>query len=174
MSLRLILIFGVAALYIGYRLFQSYRTKAGTKNLVRRLKDGMKDSSYVGMTKDSGMTNVAEAFAEELDILVERKTIGGDVAQALAPIVAGSQVRLGDFKFDHAQVLSDGSYLFVTTTDYKENSRASKGIETNEIYNLNFVLRRTGEQWSLYSDLHTELIDKNLRSEFAREVWNLM
>jgi len=51
MSLRLILIFGVAALYIGYRLFQSYRTKAGTKSLVRWLKDARMGSPVpVGMS----------------------------------------------------------------------------------------------------------------------------
>lgn len=60
MTTRLTLILGAAALYVGYRLFQNYRTKAGTQNLVKQLKD----ASAVGMK------SVGEAFAEELSYSV--------------------------------------------------------------------------------------------------------
>ncbi|MCU0341668.1 MAG: hypothetical protein MUE30_17465 [Spirosomaceae bacterium] len=57
MSLRLILIFGLAALYVAYRLYQNYRTKAGTKSLLHQLQQN---------------PATAEEFAEGLDMLVRR------------------------------------------------------------------------------------------------------
>ncbi|MCA0229397.1 MAG: hypothetical protein LCH91_02960 [Bacteroidetes bacterium] len=39
MKTRIILLAGAAAVYVGYRQFQSYRTKAGTQSLIKQLKD---------------------------------------------------------------------------------------------------------------------------------------
>ncbi|WP_028524430.1 hypothetical protein [Runella limosa] len=154
MTTRLTLILGAAAVYIGYRLFQNYRTKAGTQSLIKQLK---KDSS------------VGEAFAEEFSITVAKQAISNpNWPQTLQPYMEGQQTRLGDFVIQHAQTLADGSYLLVTTADYRENSQASRGMATNDVHNLNFVLKTTDTQHILYSDLHTDLVDKTLRSDFAK------
>jgi hypothetical protein len=154
MSLRLILIFGLAALYVAYRLYQNYRTKAGTKSLLHQLQQN---------------PATAEAFAEGLDMLVRRGAVTHPAwEEALAPYVSGQVQRVGEFVIDLIQPLSAGRYLLVTTADYREATRASKGIETSELHNLNFVFGQEGEQWVLRSDLHTDLIDKNLRTDFAQ------
>lgn len=157
MTTRLTLILGAAALYIGYRLFQNYRTKAGTQNLTKQLK------------KDPA---VGEAFAEELSITVAKQAIANpNWPQTLQPYLEGQQTRLGDFVVQHIQHLSDGSYLFVTTADYRETSQASRGAATNDLHNLNFVLKTTDTQHILYSDLHIDLVDKTLRSDFAKTLF---
>ena len=157
MTTRLTLILGAAALYIGYRLFQNYRTKAGTQNLTKQLK------------KDPA---VGEAFAEELSITVAKQAISNpNWQQTFQSYLEGQQTRLGDFVIQHAQTLADGSYLLVTTADYRENSQASRGVATNDVHNLNFVLKTTDTQHILYSDLHIDLVDKTLRSDFAKTLF---
>jgi|GEM_PF-7133384 len=157
MKTRIILLAGAAAVYVGYRLFQNYRTKAGTQNLTKQLK------------KDPA---VGEAFAEELSITVAKQAISNpNWQQTFQPYLEGQQTRLGDFVIQHAQTLADGSYLLVTTADYRENSQASRGVATNDVHNLNFILKTTDTQHILYSDLHTDLVDKTLRSDFAKTLF---
>jgi hypothetical protein len=154
MKTRILLLAGSAAVYVGYRLFQNYRTKAGTQSLTKQLK------------KDPA---VGEAFAEELSITVAKQAISNpNWQQTFQSYLEGQQTRLGDFVIQHAQTLADGSYLLVTTADYRENSQASRGVATNDVHNLNFVLKTTDTQHILYSDLHTDLVDKTLRSDFAK------
>lgn len=159
MKTRIALLAGAAAVYVGYRLFQNYRTKSGTQSLIKQLKD----ASAVGMT------DVAEAFAEELSITVAKQAVSNpNWQQTLQPYLEGQQTRLGDFVIQHAQTLADGSYLLVTIADYRETSQASRGAATNDLHNLNFVLKTTDTQHILYSDLHNDLVDKTLRSDFAK------
>jgi hypothetical protein len=156
MKTRIALLVG-AAVYIAYRLYQNYRTKAGTQNLTKQLK------------KDPA---VGEAFAEELSITVAKQAISNpNWQQTFQPYLEGQQTRLGDFVIQHAQTLADGSYLLVTTADYRETSQASRGAATNDLHNLNFVLKTTDTQHILYSDLHIDLVDKTLRSDFAKTLF---
>lgn len=154
MKTRIALLAGAAAIYVAYRLYQNYRTKAGTQSLVKQLK------------KDS---RVGEAFAGELSMTVAKQAISNpNWPQTLQPYLEGQQTRLGDFVVQHIQRLSDGSYLLVTIADYRETSQASRGAATNDLHNLNFVLKTTDTQHILYSDLHNDLVDKTLRSDFAK------
>ena len=41
MKTRILLLAGAAAVYVGYRLFQNYLTKAGTQSLIKQLKDAL-------------------------------------------------------------------------------------------------------------------------------------
>lgn len=157
MTTRLALILGAAAVYVGYRLFQNYRTKSGTQSLIKQLK------------KDPA---VGEAFAEELSITVAKQSVSNpNWQQTLQPYLEGQQTRIGDFVIQHAQTLADGSYLLVTIADYRETSQASRGAATNDLHNLNFVLKTTDTQHILYSDLHNDLVDKTLRSDFAQTLF---
>ncbi|AYQ32952.1 hypothetical protein [Runella sp. SP2] len=157
MKTRILLLTGAAAVYVGYRLFQNYRTKSGTQSLIKQLK------------KDPA---VGEAFAEELSITVAKQAVSNpNWPQTLQPYLEGQQTRLGDFVMQHAQTLADGSYLLVTIADYRETSQASRGAATNDLHNLNFVLKTTDNQHILYSDLHNDLVDKTLRSDFAQTLF---
>lgn len=157
MKTRIALLAGSAALYVAYRLYQNYRTKSGTQSLVKQLK------------KDPA---VGEAFAEELSMTVAKQAVSNpNWPQILQPYLEGQQTRLGDFLIQHAQQLADGSYLFVTTADYRETSQASRGAATNDLHNLNFVLKTTDTQHILYSDLHIDLVDKTLRNDFAKTLF---
>ena len=82
MKTRILLLAGAAAVYVGYRLFQNYRTKAGTQNLIKQLKD----ASAVGMT------DVAEAFAEEFSITVAKQAVSNpNWQQTFQPYLEGQQ-----------------------------------------------------------------------------------
>ncbi len=163
MTTKTMLLASAAAVYLGYRLFQNMRTKAGTGSLVKQLK------------KDPA---VGETFAESLDISVQRTDIKNpDVATALQPYLAMTKNGLGDFVIKHIQQFNDGSYLFVTTTDYTEAIKAGRRtVESAEVHNLNFVLRTDIDknQYVVYSDLYTDLADKNLRVDFAKALFELI
>lgn len=162
MSIKFIAFASVAALYVGYRLFQNMRTKAGTGSLVKQLQ------------KDPA---VGEGFAQSLDMPVQRTPIlNPNMDQALEPILNKTVSRVGDFRINHIQKLSEGGYLFVTTTDYAESVRLGRQVDTSEVYNLNFVcqVEEAKNQYMVSSDMHTTLVDKNLRADFAKALFSLL
>ncbi|RRB02855.1 hypothetical protein [Larkinella rosea] len=159
------LFFGLTAiLYVGYRFVQNMRTRFGTSRFLIQLK------------RDSA---VSESYAESLDMTVLRVSIiQPDLDKILADylIEIANKRRIGDFLIDYVQRLPNGNYLFVTTTDYAESIRIGRRVNTSEVFNLNFVLIKELDknQYVVKSDLHAELADKNLRSDFAKSLVNLI
>jgi hypothetical protein len=162
MTTKLIVFAAIGGAYIGYRLIQNLRTKAGTGSLVKQLqKDPL----------------VGEGFAQSLDMPVQRTAIiNSNLDAALEPFVSNAQNRLSDFVINHVQKLNDGSYLFVTTTDYAESVRLGRQVDTNEVHNLNFVIKADADknQYVVVSDMHTGLVDKNLRADFAKNIFEVL
>lgn len=163
MNVKFMLLGSAAAVYFAFRLYQNARMKSGTKSLVSQLKKN---------------PETGESFAESLDIAVLKKELNAiDLDTAFSPLVALTTNKLNGFLIQHIQKLTDGSYLFVTnvkSSDIVTNGR--RQVESDEVHNLNFVLKPVNEkgQYAVYSDLHTELTDKNLRTEFANSLFKLI
>ncbi len=163
MNIKVMLLGSAAAAYFAFRFYQNARMKSGTKSLVAQLK------------KDP---ETGESFAESLDISVLKKELAViDLETNLSPFIAQTTNKLGGFLIQHIQKLADGSYLFVTnvkSSDIVTNGR--RQVESEEVHNLNFVLKPANDkgQFAVYSDLHTELTDKNLRTEFANALFKLI
>lgn len=163
MNPKIVIIGSAAILYIGYKVIENFRTKSGTSSLIKQLK------------KD---TATEDAFAESLDILVKKSSINNsDSLKELDFYLNKDKNNIGKFRIHYINKLSEDRYLFVTTSDYEESFKAGKRkVEVSDVYNLNFVLKIdvSNNQYLVTSDFHTDLVDKNLRSDFANSLFALL
>lgn len=156
--MRIKIILGVCVLlYLAFRFIQNVRMKSGTKNLVDQVK------------KDP---EVAEEFAKSLNFRVLKKEISNPNFDQIL-----TAAKIGDFLIQHSEKLNDGSYLFITTaTSGAFLSVGRQSVESNEVHNLNFVLRPLSDQneYAVSSDMYITLTDKTLRKEFALALLKLI
>lgn len=146
---------GAAVIYLLYKQYRNMRTRSGTGRLLDQLKAD---------------PTQGEAFAETLNVLIDKRNAGDSNADnRLSEYLEGRVNRLGSFLIGHIQRLDNGNYLFVTTSGYQESFSAGVRVQATDLHNLNFILKKDDgkNQYQVYSDGYVELIDKNLRTDFA-------
>ncbi len=161
MTTRVACLAAATGVYLTYKYIQNVRTKRGTNNLVNQLKAN---------------PEVAEGFAETLDILVHKRTMTTvDLDKKFESLLNGTTNKLGTWLVKYIQKLNNGNYLFVTTVKTSELMPVGGGgVNAEEVHNLNFLLKENAGQYAVYSDLHATLVDKNLRQSFAEDVFNII
>lgn len=143
------------------RLFSNYSSKNNALGVVNKIK---KNPDY------------SLQLASTLDMQFYKRNLSNHLkVDSKLPIEASNKI--GDFTINFCKEIEKGRYLFCTLAEYEDvEARRGGNITVKKFMDLNFILEVedsiSTQEIKLYSDLYDNLIDKNLRTDFANALYN--
>ncbi|AFK04528.1 hypothetical protein Emtol_3399 [Emticicia oligotrophica DSM 17448] len=119
--------------------------------------------------------NYRAEFGDSLDIEILKKEIENfENIEKMLPIER--PIKLRNFKVNHCYTINDNTYILTTLVEFENLVTPRPVINAMDVCDLNFkiLIDYKNSKLIIYSDIYTELFDKQLRKEFADLIYEFL